>query len=126
MAYWAVAEITVAGQDVENVALALEPAMTMTGQVRFEGSAAPPRDPGRVRLSLQPAPTPDLQVSLVFPYVTVGHAGEFTAHNITPGRYVMTGMVPASPESFTPVNWRLKSAVVNGRDILDFQRLIGE
>jgi hypothetical protein len=124
-AYWALSEISVSGQDVENVVLALEPAMTMTGQVRFEGSATPPRDLGRVRLSLPPAPSPDMQVSTVFPNVTVTHTGEFTVSNITPGRYVMTGSVPTPSESFTPATWRLKSAIVNGRDILDFPLEVG-
>jgi len=124
-AYWALSEITVSGQPVENIVLALEPAMTISGQVRFEGHATPPRDPGRVRLSMQPAPSAGPQISIGFPSVTVGHTGEFTAKNVTPGRYLMSGSVPTPPESFTPVNWRMKSAIVDGRDILDFPLEVG-
>ncbi len=124
-AFWAMSDITVNGQNVDNLVLALEPAMTMTGVVRFEGSATPPRDLSRVRLTLQPAPSPDRQVPMGFPGVNLTHAGEFSVTNVTPGRYVMAGSVPTPPESFTPVNWRLKSAVVDGKDILDFPLEVG-
>lgn len=119
-AFWAMSEITVAGENVENIVVALEPAMTISGQVRFEGSATPPRDLSRVRLTMRPAPSPDRQVSMGFPSVSIGHGNEFTARNVTPGRYLMAGSVPTPPESFTPANWRLKSVIVDGRDILDF------
>ncbi len=124
-AFWALSDITVAGQDVENIVLALEPAMTISGQIRFEGNATPPRDFGRVRLTMQPAPSAGPQISIGFPSVSVGHNGEFTAKNVTPGRYLMSGSVPTPPESFTPVNWRMKSAIVDGRDILDFPLEVG-
>lgn len=124
-AFWALNDITVSGQDVENVVLALEPAMTISGQIRFEGNATPPRDLGRVRLTMQPAPSAGLQISIGFPSVSVTHGGEFTAKNVTPGRYLIGGSVPTPPQSFTPVNWRMKSAIVDGRDILDFPLEIG-
>ena len=124
-AFWASNDITVSGQDVENVVLSLQPAMTMTGRVRFEGTATPPRDLGRVRLTLQPAPSPAMQVSTIRPSVSVMHGGEFRATNLTPGKYVLAGSVPTPPESFTPVNWLLKSAVVDGKDILDFPLEVG-
>ncbi len=124
-AFWAMSDVSVNGQNVENLVLAMEPAMTLTGRVRFEGTATPPRELNRVRLSMQPAPSPDTQISMGIPGVTVTHGGEFTVTNVTPGLYLMTGSVPTPPESFTPVNWRLKSVMVDGKDILDFPLEVG-
>ena len=54
--YWATADVTIDGQDVSGLVLALQPGMTLSGQVVFEGSAAPPEDLSEVRVSLAPAP----------------------------------------------------------------------
>jgi protocatechuate 3,4-dioxygenase beta subunit len=119
-AFWATSEITVTGQNLDSIVLSLQPGMTMTGRVQFEGASAAPTDFGRVRLMLQPGQGSGVQVMTSFPTVRIGHGGEFTVSNIVPGRYVMTGLAPPARESLTPTTWRLTSVVVDGRDILDF------
>jgi protocatechuate 3,4-dioxygenase beta subunit len=109
---WAAADVFVDGRDIANLALALQPGMSVSGRVAFEGTTAqPPSDLTRVRVSLSPVgPSNGLSGS------SPGRAdanGRFTIANVMPGFY----RISASGASG---GWVIGSAVVGGVDTLDF------
>ena len=120
--YWAQVEVSVDGQPVTDVALTLQPGMKVGGKIEFRGTRAiPPADLTRVRLNLLPAPTgggPNIMVGM--PAVQIEPDGRFTFDGVTPGRYRLNATVPVAPGSGPGAGWTLKSAVVNGKDALDF------
>jgi protocatechuate 3,4-dioxygenase beta subunit len=112
--FWAAADVTVDGRDIINVALALQPGMTATGRVVFEGTSLPqPTDLTRLRVNVIPA---DIGAGRD-PGGPVGGrvdaSGKFVATGITPGRYRLNA-------SGAPQGWMLESAIVEGQDTLDF------
>ncbi|HUL73457.1 MAG TPA: carboxypeptidase-like regulatory domain-containing protein [Vicinamibacterales bacterium] len=128
---WASVDVTVNGQDVSDVALNLQPGMTVSGRVAFDGSTlAPPTDLTRVRVTIQARgqQTPELGN---IPPAQVDASGHFTLTGVPPGRYVLQGNAPAGnggggggarggAGGQASGNWTLKSADVGGRDSLDF------
>jgi hypothetical protein len=123
--YWATADLTVNGQDLAGIVLALQPGMTLSGQAVFEGNASPPEDLSSVRVSLAPAPVGGTTVSMGLPSTDVDETGLFSITNVTPGRYRISASVPGSASGFRFQTWSLKSAVFNGVDVLDFPLDIG-
>ena len=113
---WATSEVSVNGADVSGVALSLQPGMTFSGRVVFDGTTAtPPADLTTVRVSLAPA--------LSGSQVTVGQLstqatkdGTFTLTGLMPGRYMLRA-IPAATEA--RAGWVVRSAVVHGRDASD-------
>lgn len=137
---WGSADISVSGQDVTNVTVSLQPGMTISGRVSFEGSIAlPPTDLTRVRVSLQARgsqPGGDLGG---LPQATVDATGNFKIPGVPPGRYTISASAPAGQAPGTAAaaggrggrggggagaapagQWVLKSAMVGGRDLLDY------
>lgn len=115
------AEINVHGEDVERVSLSLQPALTVSGRVAFEGHRAAPDLEGlRVPEGLHvPAPmiSPDLDTGQAFPSFDLERDGTFKVSGIVPGLYRMSDDIPGLR---APIRaWWLKSLVVNGRDMLD-------
>jgi protocatechuate 3,4-dioxygenase beta subunit len=109
---WASADVSVDGDDVSGVSLALAPGMTVAGQVRFDGVALTPPDPATVRVTLEPVP--DGATVTQTPGTAKADAnGRFTLAGVTPGRYRLTAFVPGD------ARWRLRAAVVDGADTLD-------
>jgi hypothetical protein len=105
---WGRAVILVAGEPSLPVELVMQPGKSISGVVQFE--TANPPDLTRQRLNVTLSPAPGQTVPMFGPpaSATVGPDGRFTITGVTPGRYVLRG----------PGN--LKSAVVLGRDSLDF------
>jgi hypothetical protein len=126
-AYWAMADLTVDGSPLSNVVLTMQPAMTLSGRVEFKSSRATPSpDLSRVRVSLAPVATgggPTIMMGA--PAAQMDPSGKFTLNGVTPGRYRMTGAAPVAPETGPGITWTLKSAIVKGRDALDFPLDIG-
>jgi hypothetical protein len=114
-ALWAMAEISVDGQDVSDVTLTLQPGMTLSGRIQFEGTSPPP-DITRLRVSLSAVQVPG-EVNLGVAPIPPEPSGAFTMQGVTPGRYRLHAVIP-SPRPDT--TWQLKSSTVNGRDTLDF------
>jgi hypothetical protein len=113
MRYWAAADIVVDGRNMSNVVLTLQPGMTLTGRVQFDGSLAVPTDLSRVRVNLNPVSTPGIpEVAQPAPG-RVDASGKFTIVGVVPGRYRLSG-------SGGGQGWVLESAVVEGQDTLDF------
>ncbi len=112
---WAATDILVDGQDITDIALTLQPGLTISGRVEFEGTKPPP-EMTRLRV---PLPGMLAGGSIMFPLPPV----QFEPG----GRFSVTGIIPGKYESGTPSlavrsplgGWWLKSIVVNGRDLLD-------
>jgi len=116
MNLWANADVAVDGQNVAGITLALQDGMRFAGRLAFDGSRpAPTDDLRRARIQLLPASLGRTMVLLGGGGAQVDDGGRFAVTGITPGKYRVLATLP-SPEA----NWTLKSALVKGRDVLDF------
>jgi len=109
-ALWASTEITVSGQPVTDLFLAMQPGLTVTGRVVSEGAAAV--DIMKMRITARPAG--DMAGETAPVVASPGADGRFTLEGVVPARY----RIEAYPGSPGAAN--LKSSVFNGRDTLDF------
>jgi protocatechuate 3,4-dioxygenase beta subunit len=110
---YGVADVVVNGEDVE-VALASQPALSISGRVLFESARAmAPQLPGQLRVNLPALPA---NGGWSMPPLFVDGT-TFRLDGIVPGLYrTMVSLQGVR----TPVGaWWLKSIVVNGRDLLD-------
>ena len=106
--WWGEADITVDGHDQANLSIALQPAMTLTGTLAFDGTTPPPTPLTRVRIYLLSADTrTDGDTS-----VQAGADGHFVIPNVIPGRYKLRTQL-------TDAAWALKSAMVDEHDVAD-------
>ena len=104
------------GVDVQGVALSLQPGMTVSGRVSFDGTTAkPPADLTTVRVSLQPVLTGS-QVSIGQLSSPVNADGTFVARGVMPGRYRISSLVSAAGGA---PGWTARSAMTGGVDALD-------
>jgi hypothetical protein len=111
---WTSQDLVVEGQDID-VALALQPGITIAGRVVFEGS--------------KPAPTlSGLKVPALGALLHEKMYSAFTSPQLEPdGRFIVTGIVPGPYRMVniarglhTPIGpWWLKSIVINDREVLD-------
>jgi hypothetical protein len=109
--FWATTEVVVDGQNEQEISLSLQPALTVSGRVVFDGRTAPP-DPSRIRVTLLPVLSAG-QVSLGTAPVLVDTGGRFTMTGITAARYRLQASISG------PSGWMLAASVVSGRDVLD-------
>lgn len=113
---WAAADVIVDGDNIGGLSLALQPGLTMTGQLKFEATRLkPPADLTSVKLSLEPVQSATA-VSFVASGGVLDPSGRFAITGILPGRYRLTSSLPGLNR---PGNWFLRSAFVDGRDTLD-------
>ena len=115
---FASASVEVVGEDVAGVTLALRPAPQVEGRVRYVGAAAPVIEPGFLTVQLVPAgatssalrTTPGVAAA----GITAGLRADstFAVQGVMPGHYTLA-------LTTVPKDWRVKSAVVGGRDALD-------
>lgn len=108
---FALAEFSVSSADPVSVTLNLQPSMTMTGRLTFEGTATPP-----------PA-----DLSSVYVYATTtgtthpdtltktDKSGVFTIAGLIPGQYRMSTTLPAASSA----SWMVRTVSVGGRDVTD-------
>ena len=128
---WASQEVTIQGRDLSDVSLRLQPGMTVSGRIVYQGTAqATPPDPLRSRISLSTMPTGGSQMDLVMSMMqssmaTVSADGTFTVKGVMPGRYRVSVFAPGMffnqqiPGAGAGDGWTLKSAVLGGRDVAD-------
>jgi len=114
--HWALAEVTVDGQDLSGLSLMLQPGFTVSGRIQFEGTASPPQDLTRLRVNLAAVQSPG-EVSLGVSAIQADASGSFSIAGVTPGRYRLIASLPSRPDTTV---WQPKSSIVNGRDTLDF------
>ncbi len=104
--------------------------MTVTGNVVFQSrSLQPPTDLTRVRVSIQPRGQQQIEIGGI-PPGQVDANGRFTITGVPPGQYMLQASAPAgggqgggrggAGTAQGGGGWALKSAVVGGRDSLDF------
>jgi protocatechuate 3,4-dioxygenase beta subunit len=107
---WGAADVSVFGSDVTNVALALQPGITVSGRIAYDGAGAPP-EARRIRVSLEPFGPADEAAGADDARATVDENGLFTITGIIPARY----RVEASGVS----GWEVASALIGGVDAMD-------
>lgn len=107
------ADVSVDGRNVSNLLLTLQPGMTVSGRIVFEGSTPVPADLSRLRVTASPVdlPGPGREIASSVAGRADG-SGRFTIAGVVPGRYRLTA-------SGAP-GWTLASSVVSGQDTLDF------
>ena len=111
---WATADVTVDGRNVSNVVLTLQPGMSVSGRIVFEGATQPPADLTRMRVTLSPVVAPGSPGEIASTAAgRVDAEGRFTLASVVPGRYRLTGNNPGT-------GWFLGSSTVEGQDSLDF------
>jgi hypothetical protein len=110
---WGLFDVVVDGRSRPNVSVPLQPGMTVSGSVKFEGGTPPsPQQLARVLLTLAPVGAVG-EVSMPSG-VNLDAEGRFTIRGVFPGMYRVV------PSSGVPPAYSIKSAVFNGRDSLDF------
>jgi hypothetical protein len=105
-------DVAVDGRTLSNVILTLQPGMTVSGQIAFDG-AMPPADFSRARVSLSainPGGSRGIASSVS---ARVDATGRFTLTNVLPGHYRLSGSSGAS-------GWVLDSTTINGQEATDF------
>jgi protocatechuate 3,4-dioxygenase beta subunit len=113
---WASADISVDGDTVSGLVLALAPGMTIAGQVQFDGtSLTPPSDKSAVRVALQPVLSGEA-VSVAPAGAKVDANGQFVLTGVTPGKYRLSAAFPGSGK---PDSWNVRSALVGIVDAFD-------
>jgi hypothetical protein len=164
---WASTTVSASGQDLSGVNLNLQPGMTVSGRVEFQGAQAP-TDLTRVRVSITTRGSQGFEMGATPPTQTDA-SGRFTLTGVAPGQYTLSAtLMNAAPGLATGAGagggaaggrgaaaggagggataaggrgaaaggragavgtvgtvqgaapWTLKSAMVNGRDALDF------
>ena len=114
-ALWAIADFTAAAGQPVKLSLFLQPALTVTGSIRFESaSAKPPADLNRVSVFLSNAAFTDLETAK-----TVEPTGALSITGIVPGQYTLRASVPAGISGGT--SWAVKSVLAGGQDVTDRQ-----
>jgi hypothetical protein len=129
---FALADVEVSGSDV-TLALTLQPGVTMTGRVRFEGDLPPPpKALESLRIGLSPPggtySSSAGATTITNTYggaaaTTVRADGTFELRNVGPGVVAVSMPLPAAVSA----NWWVRSAMAGGVDLLDapFEVVLG-
>lgn len=114
---WASQDVTIAGADPVVVTLTLQPGMTFTAHLVFDGTTLePPSDLSRVRVTLAPAQGTSLNMASAQP--PTGASAAVTISGIVPGRYLLRAGVPTTAAPGGPA-WSVRSVVLGGQDVTD-------
>jgi carboxypeptidase family protein len=108
---WASMDVNVDGRNLSNVILQLQPGMTISGQVAFEGGTPASLDVTRIRVNTVPMQGSGRELG-TSSSARVDANGRFTIGNVIPGKYRLMGGIGQG--------WFLESAVVGSQDTLDF------
>jgi hypothetical protein len=114
---WAIADLSVGGQNA-SVTLTLQPGLSVSGRVVFDGSLAPPTDLTRIRISLTPAN--NVGLSMMPTPASPSAGGAFGITGVLPGSYrVMASLPGANSTATAGAGWTLRSATIGGQDVAD-------
>ena len=98
--------VTVAGSD-QTVSLSLQPGITLSGSIVFDGPSTPPTDIRGMRVTLAaPAYAPSIGATAT----QASPDGTFRITGVAPGRYRLSTSAPGSSATS---GWALRSAIVN-------------
>ncbi len=122
---FAVADADVRGHDVKVVILHLQPGGTLAGKVAFDAAAATiPQDFSTIRVGLNQIGSSNsssvagtlagTSLSTMYP-ININPDGTFRIPGIGPAVYNLSVVLPTDLQKI----WRLRSATVDGRDLLD-------
>ena len=114
---WAMTDFTVTTEDVSGLLLVLQPSLTISGRLQFDGSTPPPADRTSLRIAIgtgsgQSVINGTVFGSLIVPPALVRADGSFEFRSVVPGTYRLS-ITP------TPQGWTLRSAIIEGRDLVD-------
>jgi len=108
---WIATLITVGGDDILDLTLALREGPTLRGRIEFDAVAARPTGSQLTAIRLMLESADGLSRANITPART-SEAGTFVTTGVPPGRYLLRVAAP-------PAGWMLKSAMHNGVDISD-------
>jgi protocatechuate 3,4-dioxygenase beta subunit len=114
--FWAMREVVVDGHDQSDVSLTLEPGMSVSGRVAFDGPTPAPQDLTRTAVSVTSVQTSG-GLSVSVPRTPMNADGTFTVAGLPPGRYRIGASLPGGTSG--GVAWILKSAMSGERDAAD-------
>jgi uncharacterized protein (DUF2141 family) len=106
-------DVSVDGRNLTDVILTLQPGMSVSGQIAFDGATPPPTDLNRARVTLNAVDPGPMRPMASSASARVDASGRFTINNVLPGRYRLSGSSGAT-------GWVVESAVINGQDTADF------
>ena len=120
---WATDTVVTSGTDITGVALVLAPGLRMHGRIAIESTAGQRRpDLSTARVGITAtrpgrgsAANAKLAADVQFP-IAVGPDGAFDLANLPPATYSFTCTLPSSAAGR---GWWLRSATIDGQDILD-------
>jgi hypothetical protein len=111
---WAISTVTVGSMDVNDVRLALQPALTVAGRVVFDATSRRAPEAGAVRVRLMPI---EGDQRLAFAASgDVAPDGKFVIANVMPGRYLAhlyIGLGEPEPA------WTIRTLTVGDRSLTD-------
>jgi hypothetical protein len=118
---WAASQFAVEGEPMSGLNLSLQPALSIAGRVRIDGSGAqPPFSLSGIKITAEPVQATG-EISIAPASVTVDRDGRFEVRGVTPGRYRLIAALPGAARSG---GWMQRSAIVNGVDALDIPATI--
>jgi protocatechuate 3,4-dioxygenase beta subunit len=106
-------DVPVDGRNLTDLILTLQPGLTVSGQIAFDGATPPPADLSRARITLSAVDPGPLRGIATSASARADATGRFTINNVLPGRYRLSGSSGAS-------GWVVDSAVINGQETADF------
>jgi len=119
---WAAADVVVNGEDITGLALMLRPGMQVSGNVIVDAVGdlqdAPAPEQLQVRLMADAQPASGQPAAVTTSSIDAGVVladGSFVIDSVMPGRYR-----PAVASSTPLKGWLLASAIVDGRDVMDY------
>jgi hypothetical protein len=108
---WATSEINVEGQSITGVSLQMQPGLTVSGAVRFDGTS-PPLNLAASRVNTVSIGTTG-QVTVGTTAAQVAPDGRFTIASLSPGHYRLNVTTPKSE------TWVYRSTSIAGQDTRD-------
>lgn len=134
---WAAMDVSISGTSLENLVLNLQPGMSVTGDVQFQGTTGQrPDDMTAIRITLTPRGPQPFEIGGI-PPAEVDENGRFTITGVAPGHYMIQagvgggrggggrgggrgGAAVTATGQNVSAQWALESARVNGVEALDF------
>jgi hypothetical protein len=109
---WGRTDISVSGTNVRDVWVALEPALSLSGRLVFDGGPMPPDIAPRLRLAIGPADSSAPASQLL---ADVAANGQFRINGIVPGVYRFVASFAGAGDQ----SWTMATATARGVDAID-------